>query len=131
MSVSIPQDLVNRITLAMDSKSKEFLHKALSSLYEEINNSLAKHRYLLINIIEGEHSQDRIAAIIAKITLKRASLGYMPNSLQESYNDALDASEQMSKCIVTAREQSRALLTGIKTLTEAANALKQFTDIVE
>lgn len=128
MSVSIPQDLMDRIIVAMDSKSKDSVLEALASLYEEINNALMKHRFLLINIIEGEHSQDRIGAVIAQIAIKRASLGYMPASLQETYNDATEASERMTKCLEDARAKSKAFMVGIKLLTQAADALKVFVE---
>lgn len=131
MSVSIPQDLMDRIIVAMDSKSKDSVLKALASLFEEINNALMKHRFLLINIIEGEHSQDRIGAVIAEIAIKRAALGYMSPSLQETYNDAIEASERMTRCLENARAESKAFTAGIKLLTQAANALKEFVEKME
>jgi transposase-like protein len=122
---------MDRIVLAMDSKSKESVTKALASLFEEINNALVKHRYLLINIIEGEHSQDRIGCVIAELALRKASLGYMPDELQETYEESVDASERISRCLETAREQSKIFMDGIKTLTEAANALKTFAEKIQ
>lgn len=128
MSVSIPQDLVERIAIAMDSKSKDSVLKALDSLYEEINKALTKHRFLLISIIEGEHSQDRMAAIMAEIAVKSASLGYTPKSLQESYEDASEASDRMAICLERARAESMAFNSGIALLTQAANALRDFVE---